>query len=167
MKAKGFAMLVKWFSLCLMAIAVLANAAPRVFAAQGCTHIRVEVNGKSIPSPATVALLKSRGGTPVVVAVSDGCFRLPKQLAKAISIDLIFQANGENVHLIGIDTARFSEVWTVELNDAASDELLATLRATAKEICIVDFDPGGDGTGVAQAGCRTPVKTVRASPAQK
>jgi len=160
-------MLLKWFSLCAMAILALTDVVPRVFAAEGCTHIRVEVNGKSIPGPTTVTLLKSRGGTPVIVAVRDGCFRLPKQLAKATSIDVIFQTNEENVHLIGIDAIRFSEKWTVELNDAASDELLRTLKATAKEICIVDFDPGGDGTSVALAGCRSPVKAVPALPDQK
>jgi len=141
----------------------LIYLAPCIFAAEGCTHIRVELNGMIIPNPAIITLIGSRGGTPVIVSVNDGCFRLPKKLIKKSPFEVKFQTNGENVDLIGIEKIRFEEAWTIVLNDTASEELLKDLHAAnAKEICIVDFNPGvGDGTSLAQAGCRSTVTAGR------
>jgi hypothetical protein len=164
MKTFGFTKLAKCFSLSLISLATLTGGVSRALAAQECTHIRVEVNGKGIPVPRIVTLVKSQGGTPTTVAVNDSCFRLPKQLVEATAIDVIFQANGENIHLVGVERVRFAEAWTVVLNETASKELLSSLHGAAKEICIVNFDPGdGDGTSMAQAGCRSPVKTASPS----
>jgi hypothetical protein len=79
--------------------------------------------------------------------VKGDCFQLPSQLQKAKGIDMIFEANGEKVHISGLLPSRFAEAWTIILDGPPSSG-----------ICTVKFDPGGDGTSLAQTGCRTPIK---------
>jgi hypothetical protein len=159
----------QWVSLYLIAFMALTCFVPCIFASESCTHIRIELNGNIIPNPTTITLIGSRGKRPVIVSVNDGCFRLPKKLVKKTPIEVKFQTNGENIDLIGIEKIRFEEAWTVILKDTASHELLKDLETTnAKGICIVDFDPSvGEGTSMAQAGCRTPVTAANVLPPKR
>ena len=88
---------------------VLACLLPVPLGAQVCTQFRIEADGKVIPPPATITLIKTRHGVPVSVPAKGGCFLLPPQLQKAKSIDVIFEAKGEKVHISGLLPSRFAE----------------------------------------------------------
>ena len=126
---------------------VLACLLPVSMGAQVCTQFRIEADGKAVPPPVTITLIKTRHGVPVSVPVKSGCFQLPHRLQKAKSIDVIFEANGEKVHISGLLPSRFDEAWRIVLDGPPSSG-----------ICTVKFDPGGDGTSLEQTGCRNPIK---------
>jgi len=140
-------------------VMLFSLVAPGSCAEQKCTHIRVELNGAAVPAPRTMTLLRTRGGTPTVVRVEDGCFRLPEKLRHSKSIDVTFQVEGDTIHLIGYRPPDFAVGWKLILSDTADGPFAAFKaafkNAPAKEVCVVEFEPGGDGTSIVQTGCRS------------
>jgi hypothetical protein len=129
---------------------------------QKCTHIHIELNGASIPAPRMITLRKTNGSHPITVTVNDGCFRLPKVLRNAESIDVTFQTNQDNIHLIAREPSSFDVGWKLILKDDAKGPFAAFKNVPAKEICVVEFETGGDGTAIIQPACRSPLKTDEA-----
>lgn len=149
---------------------VLSLAASASWGAQKCTPIQIELNGATVATPREVSLLVTRGEAPVVVPVIDGCFRLPERLRHAKSIDVIFQVEGNRVHLREMEPSAFAVGWRVMLRDSATTGPFAAYKyknVPARELCVVEFETEGDGTAEVQTGCRTVLKNTDGSSAQK
>lgn len=127
--------------------------------AQKCTYIRVEVNGARVSPPREIALLWTKGGLPITVPVEEGCFRLPEKLQNAKSIDVVFQIGGDRIHLRGMQPSAFGIGWNLMLSDKATGSFAALKGVSPREICVLEFHPEGDGTGLIQSRCRTTVRT--------
>ena len=137
--------------------------APTSWGEQKCTHIRVELNGTAVSAPRNMTLLKTSGGTPIVVRVEDECFQLPEKLRHSESIDVIFQVGGDSIHITGRRPSDFAVGWNVVLKDNATEgPFAASKNVPAREICVVEFEPGGDGTAIVQTGCRSAKKKTDA-----
>jgi hypothetical protein len=133
---------------------------PSASGKQECVSLRIERNGKLAPAPQTVTLRKTSGGMTTVVPAENGCFQLPLKLEQAKSFDVVFQVNGETIHLRGIRPLDFAGLWRVVLEDTAFKGEFASItqNAPARAICVVIFPSWGDGTSMAQTGCRGAVK---------
>jgi hypothetical protein len=141
---------------------VFLLVAPSSWGKQKCTHIRIELNGAAVPAPPNISLLETKGGTPIVVPVENGCFQLPEKLQHSESIDVIFQVGGDTIHLTGYRPPDFAVGWKIMLSDSAEGPFVsfkgAFKNAPAKGVCVVEFEPGGDGTTTVQIGCRSAKK---------
>ncbi len=149
-------------SLALRCIIVLS--ASSLWAAEKCTHVHVELNGATVSPPLKVALLETKGGTPITVSVEDGCFPLPEELRNAKSIDIIFQVGLDRIHLTGMQPSAFGIRWNLILRDEATTGPFAAFKnVPARQICVLEFDPGGDSNAIIQTGCRSPMKKTEGS----
>jgi hypothetical protein len=160
MRISGMVFHAKHFGVITWLMMAFSWLAPSASGEQKCTHIRIELNGTVVSAPRNITFLETKGGTHIMVRVKDGCFRLPKALRYAESIDVILQVEGDNIHLTGRRPSDFAVRWNLVLKDHATHGPFAAFdNVPAREICVVEFDPGGDGTAVVQTGCRSAMKT--------
>jgi hypothetical protein len=167
MRLRGRVAGMKHYGVVAGVMVVFSLVAPSSWGEQKCTHITIELNGAAVAAPQKITLLKTRGGTPIVVRVEDGCFQLPEKLWHSKSIDVIFQVDGDDIHLTGIRPSDFAVGWKLTLSDTAVGPFAGFKGVPAREICVLESDQGGDGTAEAQTGCRSAKKKTDGSPAQK
>jgi hypothetical protein len=155
------------FKLGAIVLAALPMATRGAWGSQKCTHIDVELNGIAISAPRKVSLSKT-SAPAVTVPVKDGCFRLPQKLRHAKSLDVIFVVGKDRIHLTGIEPSAFGMKWNLKLRDNPGEDAFAAFKnIPAREICVLEFEPGGDSTAMIQTGCRTTAKTGNVPPTLK
>jgi hypothetical protein len=121
-----------------------------------CFTIKVSLNGKLVDGPKAVTF--KTNSKVEEAALEEGCFRVPPDVLKEKTVDVLFEVARNKIHLSSILIGFFAGPWDIDLEDKHfGREVVLPKHARINEACAVIFHVGEPETAVTQVPCRTPL----------
>jgi hypothetical protein len=119
----------------------------------GCFMLKVYKDSTRLSSPQSVRL--SSVSKQWNLAQKDGQFCLPQEADRASTLDLTFRIGHDRFSLYSLPVERFSGSWNFYFGGREFARLRGLPKSSqASKSCMVDFDNGEPGTGMAISPCR-------------
>jgi hypothetical protein len=125
-----------------------------------CFAIRLTKNGKTVPGPNSVTFLDQTRKQDV--EIRDGTFCVPELMADEPALDFTFVLGKERFFFPRLPAERFQASWDISFGPKKYARIEGMPKGTkASHVCIVQFNYGEPGTGMAMSSCRGPSKPLK------